>query len=68
MSEFDTYKHLDEEPMEINISMDELAVKVASMNYGTHRFLCALTKAQENKFPESELAKGLRELCSKHVI
>lgn len=61
---FDFYRHLDEDD-KIPFSMDQMASAVASMNYGPHRFICALSKAQKRRFPESELAIELEKVAKK---
>jgi hypothetical protein len=43
MPKIDSYKHLNEDSkLTMTIDMEDLVSKIASMNYGTHRFLSAL--------------------------
>ena len=65
-NQFDTYAHLD--PVNFKITTDELAEIVVKENYGLHRVLCSLVKAQERKFPDSKLASKLRKLVSEEVL
>ena len=66
MSRAGMYDHLNatEQP-KIEISMDELAVLVESMNYGTIRFLAALMRARKQskkRLSRDLLMEGIESL------
>lgn len=65
---FDTYKHLDS-PAEIGMSMDDIARQVVRSNYGLHRMVCALVKADEERRAEpSPLVAALRDAAAQHTF
>jgi hypothetical protein len=55
----DTYKHLGEDShanVQIELSMEELARRICSRNYGAHRFLSALVDELRKQAGGEEIA------------
>ena len=46
------YDHLNKDPLEITIGMDELAKLVVDQNYGSVRFLAAMVRVRRQKHLE----------------
>jgi len=66
MKYFDMYRHIDNEVVASPFNMGMLAEWAANQNYGTHRLVCALVKAQRKKSPNSKLADALEAAADKY--
>jgi hypothetical protein len=69
---FDYYIHLSEKGnINIPMNIDTLARQIVEMNYGVHRFVCALVKAAEVanvKCYKHELIAALRKAVETYTI
>ena len=61
MNRMGDYDHLDNNnPLQIEIPMAELAAIVDRMNYGAHRFLSAWVRVRQQRKPGDPLAGVVR--------
>lgn len=60
----DMYKHLNDRDGVV-VGIEEIAVQVEKMNYGTHRMLSALVRARRANHPKDELADALQALLER---
>lgn len=66
MSRFDIYNHLNSDKRDgVVVGIEPIAEQVVLLNYGFHRILCALVRAQLKRFPDSELAHAVKEVLDR---
>ena len=60
----DTYKRLNTPGQGVVIGIEEIAVQVEAMNYGTHRLLSALARNRLAANPHDKLGVAIRSLLN----
>ena len=56
------YNHLDEhDPFTVELDFNQIAIRSAQMNYGTHRLLSAVVFTLLGKDPSDPMAKVIKD-------
>lgn len=50
----DAYRHLNDDGGGVVVGIEEVARQIVDMNYGTHRLLSALVRAQRQRWGEDD--------------
>ncbi len=64
------YRHLDKtDKFKIELDIDDIAIKIISMNYGVHRLLSAIVRYRHKKHgQDDELANGISKLLEQGLF